>query len=179
MKKPSIRKLNQLVLAGFNFFGDPFRSSSGWTEKNEIGRTWQRLMAYLHEPASALPPLKKGCSYEMHILHPESLKTGEFEVFVGLELIENKQQDTVPVLHLPVEMCVKILPPSTYAVFELEGEEIKTDWQQFMQQWMVSAGYTQAHPFSFQRYDERFKGLDQIKESTIDVFIPVIRSSDT
>jgi len=179
MKKPAIHQLERLVLGGFNFFGDPFRSSSGWTEENEIGRTWQRLMAYLHEPTSPLPPFKEKCSYEMHILHPESLNTGEFEVFVGLELAEDQPENRIPALQLPAEMCMKILPPSTYAVFELTGEEITTDWQQFMQQWMDSAGYMQAHPFSFQRYDERFKGLDQITESTIDVFIPVTRSSDT
>ncbi|GEM_PF-3859724 len=41
--EPTIRELDQIILVGFSFFGDPFAESSGWTEENEIGRLWNRL----------------------------------------------------------------------------------------------------------------------------------------
>ena len=28
---------DQMLLVGLSFFGDPFKSSAGWTEENEIG----------------------------------------------------------------------------------------------------------------------------------------------
>ena len=43
---PKIIDGGQIILVGFNFFGDPFKLSGGWTEENEIGRLWQRFMAY-------------------------------------------------------------------------------------------------------------------------------------
>jgi hypothetical protein len=45
--EPRIIEKDQIILVGFSFFGDPFATSAGWTEENEIGRVWQRLMAYL------------------------------------------------------------------------------------------------------------------------------------
>ena len=38
---------------------------------------------------------------------------------------------------------------------------------------MSRSGYQRAYPYGFQRYDERFKGLDQIDESVLDVYVPI------
>ncbi|MBN1265903.1 MAG: GyrI-like domain-containing protein [Anaerolineales bacterium] len=174
MNDPSILKLDHLVLAGFNFYGDPFRSSAGWSEENEIGRTWSRLMSFLQANESLVSSLKMDCSYEVHLLHPESQQTGEFEIFVGLELPGEIQEGGGELLGLPFEICIKILPASTYAVFHLKGAEITSDWSQLiLRDWMPASGYVEAYPYTFQRYDERFKGLDQIESSVLDVYIPV------
>jgi len=176
MNEPTIQEINTLALAGFNFFGDPFRSSAGWTEENEIGRTWQRLMSFLEDPKNQLPPLRMGASYEVHLLHPDSMKTGEFEVFAGIELAIPDPQDCKVLLEVPAEMCIKILPASTCAVFTLAGAEITSDWQKNIQEWMLSSGYSESQNYSFQRYDERFRGMDHIEHSVIEVWIPVKRN---
>jgi predicted transcriptional regulator YdeE len=38
---------------------------------------------------------------------------------------------------------------------------------------LPDAGYEMTGDYSFQRYDERFKGMDRIAESVLDVYIPV------
>lgn len=174
MNNPTIVKLDRLILGGFCFFGDPFRSSAGWTEENEIGRTWQRLMNFIKARRETLSHFRMDASYELHLLHPESEQTGEYEIFVGLEYLSTPAEHPFSDDEVPFEMCVKILPASTYAVFHLEGAEISSDWHALIyKNWMDSSGYIEAYPFSFQLYDEQFKGLDQIEDSVLDVYMPV------
>ena len=52
--QPTIIDKDQMVLLGFSFFGDPFEFSAGWTEENEIGQLWRRLMAYLEKHAGRI-----------------------------------------------------------------------------------------------------------------------------
>ena len=121
LMEPTIIEKRQMMLLGFSFFGDPFKISGGWTEENEIGRLWKRFMAYFAEHRHRIQHVvTDAVMYEVHIEHAETAQTGEYEVFVGLEV--EKLED------VPVEMAVKILPPTTYAVFTLEGEQITSDW---------------------------------------------------
>ena len=84
--EPKIVEHDEMLLLGFSFFGDPFRSSAGWTEENEIGRLWQRFMAYLAEHRQRIKNVKpEEVAYEVHIQHEETPRTGEYEVFVGVE----------------------------------------------------------------------------------------------
>jgi predicted transcriptional regulator YdeE len=164
--EPTMIEKHQMMLLGFSFFGDPFKISAGWTEENEIGRLWKRFMAYF---AQHRPRIKHvvtdAVMYEVHIEHEETALTGEFEVFVGLEVEELED--------VPVEMAVKILPPTTYAVFTLEGEQITSDWNTMMYEWMMGSGYERAYTYGFQLYDERFKGVEHMDESILDVYVPV------
>jgi predicted transcriptional regulator YdeE len=58
----------------------------------------------------------------------------------------------------------------------LHGAEITSDWYQMIyQDWMPTSGYHQSGSYSIQRYDQRFKGLDQIDDSVLDVYIPIER----
>ena len=149
-------------MAGVSFFGDPFRLASGWSEENEIGRLWQRFMALL--PALGERG-EQGPWYEVHVEHPESRETGEFEVFCGVE---------VPTIDaLPVVLTAKVLPASTYAALTLSGKDIVGDWDARMNAWIAARRLERAYPFGFQRYDERFRGLDRLDESILDVFTPV------
>ena len=38
---------------------------------------------------------------------------------------------------------------------------------------MTRSGYERAYPYGFQLYDDRFKGVERIDESTLDVYVPV------
>jgi predicted transcriptional regulator YdeE len=158
---------DQMLLVGLSFFGDPFQSSAGWTEENEIGRLWVRFMAFLENQGARIQHIKEHeVSYEVHIEHAETQEKGEYEVFVGLEVAQ--LQD------LPVELLVKVLPPTTYAIFTLAGEEITSDWHQMIHRdWLPELGYRIAYDYAIERYDPRFKGLDRIAESVLEVYIPV------
>jgi AraC family transcriptional regulator len=166
MVEPQLVDKGQISLVGFSFFGDPFKFSGGWSEENEIGRLWKRFMAYLQEEGNQIHNIKTGGGfYELHIDHPEMERTGEFEVFVGLEV--DRLED------VPVRLSIKILPPTKYAVFTFAGQEIVSDWSADMQTWFTRSGYQRAYAYGFQYYDERFKGMEQLDESVLDMYVPV------
>ena len=164
--EPKLVEAGQMTLVGFSFFGDPFRVSAGWTEENEIGRTWNRLTAFMGKHAERIQHVTSWeVMYEVHVEHSETNQTGEFEVFCGLE-VERLEG-------VPVELACKVLPATTYAVFTLRGQQITSDWNKLMAEWLSRSGYQRAYPYGFQRYDQRFKGVEQIKESVLDVYVPV------
>lgn len=166
MKGPEILEKEQILLLGVSFFGDPFAGSAGWTEENEIGRLWNRFSRYLTEHKELFGTFSdSSAGYEVHIEHHETAKMGHFEVFVGMEI---KNPDAVP-----YELLVKVLPASTYAVFTLKGEEITSDWEITIGSRLKELGYRRAHTYSFQYLDRRFKGIDKISESELDVYVPV------
>ena len=109
-------------------------------------------------------------TYEAHVRHSEAARKEAFEVLVGVE-VEKLEG-------VPLELVIKLLPPSTYAGFTLRGDQITADWDQtILTGWMARTGYEPAHPFSLQRYDERFKGLNRIEESVLELYVPIRRSS--
>ena len=164
--EPAITSLDKMYLAGMSFYGDPFSTHGVWSGENEIGRLWTRCMAYLEKHKDQLQSLWQAeVMYEVHVYNDETISKGLFEVFVGGCL-----KDTEGV---PPEMLTKTLPASEYAVFTLQGEEISTDWYSAAEQWITEEGYTRSLPYIFQYYDERFKGMDQIEESILDVYIPI------
>jgi predicted transcriptional regulator YdeE len=123
------------------------------------------LTYFAENPGKILHPLPVQASYEVHIYGPETMTKGLFEVFIGVAV---EQLEAVP-----VDLLVKVLPATEYAVFTLEGEKISSDWHLEIDQWIKAAGYEHAHPYSFQYYDARFKGLDQLAGSQLDVYMPV------
>lgn len=149
-------------LAGLGYYGDPIASHAGWTEENEIGRLWSRLTGYLAGPGSPFPP--PTVTYELHLRNEHSASTGEFEVFAGFEVPEG----TVP----PVDLSLKVIPAGRYAVVEVDGDEIVTDWPE-VQAWLAENGLVESDAFVLMRYDERFLGVDRIAESVMTVLIPV------
>jgi AraC family transcriptional regulator len=166
MKPTTVIEKSQILLVGLSFFGDPFATSGGWTEENEIGRLWNRFMAYMTNHQHRVKHIiNNEVAYEVHIEHEETAAKGHYEVFVGQEI--ERLED------VPVELLVKTLPPTKYAVFNLKGQQITSDWSKMMQQWMSQSGYQQAYTYGFQLYDRRFKGLDKIDESELDAYVPV------
>ncbi len=167
MEPTKMVESGQMLLVGLSFFGDPFAASGGWTEENEIGRLWSRFIKYCEHHADQLAcVVEPDVNYELHIPHEETASTGHYEVFVGVQV--ERLED------VPVELSVKILPPTTYAVFTLKGQQITSeDWLKEIQDWLDVSGHRQTHAYGFQRYDSRFKGLDRIDESELDVYVPI------
>jgi AraC family transcriptional regulator len=165
--EPTIVEKKQIVLVGFSFFGDPFATSSGWTEENEIGELWNRFVAYMAHHGDRIKHVKNpAVCYEVHIEHEETAAKGHFEVFVGVEVAQLED--------VPVEMSVKMLPPTKYAVFTLKGKQITSDWPKMIyHEWIPGSGYQEAYPYMFQLYDQRFKGLKHLDASALDAYVPV------
>lgn len=165
--EPRIIQQGQMILAGLSFFGDPFAESAGWSQENEIGRLWQRFIELLAQEGAQIQHQKNPeTHYEVHISHPETADKGHLEVFVGVELGE--------LVALPVEFSVKILPSTSYAVFALKGQQITGDWpMEIYGAWLPQSNYEVAHPYMFQLYDHRFKGMDRLDESELDIYVPL------
>ena len=158
---------DRLLIAGFGFFGDPFGLSGEWTEANEIGRLWHRYMTFMHSPGAQSPQiLNPAIGYELWIEQADTRAKGFWEIFVGQEIAD--------IAAVPVELSTKALPAATYAVFTLCGEQIASDWQRAMLDSLSESGFQQALPYSFEQYDHRFKGMERLAESEIDVYIPII-----
>lgn len=168
MQEPRILDLPPALLAGFSFYGDPFAARDPWSEENEIGLLWARLMAYLDAHAEVLagPERAAGVMFEVHIPHAETAVTGRYEVFTGLPVPDPGG--------VPVELLLKRLPGGLHAVFTLQGAAISGDWHRLIyHDWLPTSGYEAAHSYGFQRYDARFLGLERLEESSLDVYIPV------
>lgn len=162
---PKIIDLDQILLAGVSFYGDPFETSNVWTAENQIGHLWQRFIAYEEQEDDSDKLFFPGAGYEVHIRGEGSEETGFYEVFVGMKI---RGVDKTP-----VDLLVKVLPQSTYAVFTMRGSQIMSDWESGIGQWLAQNAYKVAYPFMFEYYDERFKGMDLIEESEIDFYIPI------
>jgi AraC family transcriptional regulator len=170
--EPRIVERERIILVGFSFYGDPFAESGGWTEENEIGRLWQRFLAYWDENGDRVKHLRGGdrggdLAYEVHVGgYEETDSMGHVEVFVGVEVTELED--------LPVQLLVKVLPPARYSVFTLRGEQIASDWPRAIyNEWLPGSGYKSAHDYMIELYDERFKGLENLAESELDIHVPV------
>jgi AraC family transcriptional regulator len=165
--KPEVVHKNEIYIAGYGFYGDPFNSSSAWTEENEIGRLWKRFEVFCADRMGELPSSAvHDLGYEVHIWNEETFTTGHYEVFVGFELRE--------IAPVPVDLSIKILPPNRYAVFTLSGSIIVEDWTSRMSsEWLPENGLRQIGNYSFNLYDDRFKGMDRIDESEMMVYVPV------
>ena len=169
MLTPTITSLPQLTLAGFTFYGDPVHSHAGWTEENEIGRVWKRIMVfYDHPPPEQRHNVDETVWYELHLEHPGSIEKGEWEIFVGY--VTDKADA------LPLELCLKILPPMDWAIFTLKGGEVG-DFDPLYKEWLEKSEFKEAFPLLIERYDERFKGTDKMEESELD-YLVLIRKKE-
>ena len=165
--EPTIVESQKMILVGFSFYGDPLESNAGWTEDNEIGRLWKRFERHMAQNAYSLMNLvNTDVAYEVHVYGEDTLEKGQFEVFVGMQVEQLEK--------IPIEMVAKILPASTFAVLQLRGEEINSDWsRRISSEWLPRSPYREMLGFIVQRYDERFKGVDHLDESVLEVYIPV------
>ena len=159
---------DSICLIGMGFYGDPCSNASAWSEENEIGRLWKRFMGFWHKSPELIPNVKDhNVALEVHIETAETKEKGYFEIFIGVIVEELK--------YLPLECVAKVLPPTQYAVFTLKGEEITADWgKKIYQDWLPASDYQLSYNYNIQYYDQRFKGMDKIAESTVDLYLPVV-----
>lgn len=155
-----------------SFYGDPFDNHAGWDEDNQIGLLWKRMMSFLKKDETFLSLSQTSAWYEVHIQSEETKVKGSFEVFVGVEF------DLEKLAEMPAQLLVKNLPATQYAIFTFEGEEISSDWGKTLESWLSGSEYLSSGTYNFQYYDERFKGLDRINESVLDVYIPIKKKID-
>jgi AraC family transcriptional regulator len=164
--KPLVVEKEELYLAGYSFYGDPFAASGAWTEENEIGKLWKRFMAFFADrgaetPSSAVP----GIGYEVHIWGENVMETGQYEVFVGMAIGK--------IANVPIDFSIKIIPKTKFAVFTLSGDLIEKDLSVEMRGWLEADGLHQTNTFIYNLYDERYKGMDNLKDSEIEVYVPI------
>ncbi|MCK4529257.1 GyrI-like domain-containing protein [candidate division WOR-3 bacterium] len=164
--EPKIIERDEIILAGMDFYGDPFTKAKGWSEQNEIGRLWQRFMRYYDKNEDKIKNMVSEADYEVWVGSIEKLDEKDKYIFVGVEV--EKIQD------LPLQLVAKILPRTQYAVFTIKGKEIKSDWSsKIYKEWLPESGYKEAYSFLIEYYDhERFKGMDN-EESEIDIYLPI------
>lgn len=157
--------LDSLLLGGVSFYGDPISTKGGWDAENEIGKTWNRFMEFITRNTERPYSLHKQYMYEVHIYGSETAVKGYFEVFVGEE---------VNTAQLPIEISSKFISASEYLKITLSGKEITGDWWQKLDTDIIPSGGVGRNPaYLIQAYDGRFKGMDRIEDSILDVYIPV------
>ena len=173
--EPRITEEMQLFLAGMSFYGDPFDTHGCWDEDNQIGQLWKRFMAFLGKNQETIQSIARTNRwYELHLYDEQTSQRGLFEVFVGIEAVFTE----IDLLSkMPVELQIKILPLTRYAVFTFSGVDITGDTEKTIQEWLSQTGYSNGFVYSFQLYDERFKGMDRLDESTLDVYVPIVETA--
>ncbi len=78
--------------------------------------------------------------------------------------------------NIPVGCVAKIIPANTYAVFTHKGPlpgKLGETFGYIYGQWLPNSKYKQAAPYDFERYDDRFKGVNS-PDSLIEVCVPVV-----
>jgi predicted transcriptional regulator YdeE len=159
--------LNALLLGGVDFYGDPFRLKGGWDSDNEIGNTCRRFVEYVTENPVRPYTADKQVFYEVHIYGKETADKGCFEVFVGEEVKSSA---------LPIDVCAKYIAASDYLKVTLTGAEITEDWWKKLDaEFLPPYGVKKLDTYMIQAYDERFKGMEHLEASEIDVYIPIVK----
>lgn len=163
--KAELASLDSLLLGGVGFYGDPFSTKSGWDTDNEIGTTWKRFIEFITGNPDRPYSLQGRYMYEVHIYGGETALKGYFEVFVGEE---------VHTAQLPFALSSKFIPASDYLKITLSGKEIIGDWwKELDSEIMPSFGIKKNPAYLIEAYDERFKGMDKLEDSILDVYIPI------
>ncbi len=146
--------------------------------EDQVGNLWERLADFCRESWGSIEPhvVNPELSYEVHIWNEDELEEkGELNVFVGMEV--NSLDD------IPLELVGKVLPAGGYAVGTVRGEDIKHWETDILHEWLPESDYMMSmfngKLFHAQCYhEEKFKGVDNLEESELQVFIPVVKQPD-
>lgn len=165
--KFDIVEKEDLIICGMNYFGDPFQVGGAWSVDNAIGRLWKQFMDYIMTyPHKITGQVNPQSFYELHIQSPGYEETGEYAIMIGVQV--QSLQD------IPIELVAKHLPASQYLRLHLVGNEIVSDWNKAIEDYFTDSNdYQVASNFSFEHYDHRFKGMDRIDESELDIYVPI------
>jgi len=164
--KQNITNNRRIILVGMDFYGDPYQEAGGWSAQNAIGQLWNRFNDFYREKKESIKHLASEAGYELWIDFEGEEDSKNKYIFVGVEV--EKLYD------LPLELVARILPETRYAVFTLEGSEIKSDWpSKILSPWLTDAGLEQSYTYIIECYDpRRFKGIDS-GDSQLDIYVPI------
>ena len=65
--KPRITDKRKILLAGKDFFGDPYEKAGGWSEGNAIGQLWKRFENFYQKKKGSLEHAVSESGYEVWI----------------------------------------------------------------------------------------------------------------
>jgi len=168
---PKILERGKMNLVGMTYYG--LIGGAGWSEENQIGKLWQRFNKFCETKWVSIEDrvINPKLGYEVSIWNEDEFKeTGDFCIFVGVEVDHLEE--------VPLELFGKVLPAGIYAYFTPKGKEITTWEDDFYKGWLIKSGYQLSavgnYSFQVQCYeDDRFKGVDNLEESEIDIYIPI------
>jgi len=145
--KPLIKEKKRIILAGMDFFGNPFEKAGGWSEQNEIGRLWHRFMSFYKKRKEEIKGLVSEGGYELWIDLDVEKDPKDKYIFVGVD---------------------------RYAAFTLKGREIKSNWSDLLfEKWLPESGLKKSFDFLIEYYDDqRFKGMED-PNSELDLYVPI------
>jgi len=163
---PKIIDKGRIILIGMNYYGNPFHTEKSWSDKNEIGILWKRAEAFFIEHKKDFEEIiNPDEMYEVHIESEETAKTGKFEVMIGAEV--NKIEN------IPLELNIKIIPETTYAVFTLKGDNITSNWaEKIYKEWLMNSDYDLSAKYQIQLYTKKFIGIND-PESEVYIYVPI------
>jgi len=164
--KPSITNSRRIILVGMDFYGDPYQQADGWSAQNAIGQLWERFNNFYKDKKESIRHLASEAGYEVWIDFEGEEDPKNKYIFVGVEVEK--------LFSPPLELVARILPETRYAVFTLEGNEIKSDWpSKILSPWLTDAGLEQSYHYIIEYYDpQRFKGIDS-GDSQLDIYVPI------
>lgn len=151
-------------LAGMNFYGQPYEAQGDIHASNHITQTWARYQNFEKQNPDRIFCLEDEITYEVHLYHQGETPKADYEVFVG---------EAVHTEALPIELVSKYIPGSEYLLITLVGEEILLPYEDQIDGLAESYGKVVNKRFVIKRFDERFKGFDQLEGSELDILIPV------
>lgn len=164
MNKPELTEERQITLVGLDYHGDIFQQGEAWSTENAVGRLWQRFNGFYEKKKDTIKHLASEAGYELWV-DLEGEAGWDHYIFVGVAV--SKLED------MPLELVVRPLPATRYAIFTLKGEEIRSNWPEKLLDWVAGAGLEQSYTYIFEYYDpQRFKGMDD-PEAELDVYVPV------
>jgi predicted transcriptional regulator YdeE len=151
---PRIVEQSQLMLVGI------VGSGAGVGEL-DIHGMWERLQRGDDGIKHQVP----GAGYELHVQLEADPPMHFCMVAVEVTAIDD----------VPTEMFAKVLPAHTYAVFTHRfGDGGFGAAYERIDKWLRDSDYTDPYHFDLQRYDSRFKGIDD-PDSVVEIYVPIER----
>lgn len=162
----------EMKLVGLNYHGSITENDVAFEERVED--MWRRLSEFCMNRWDAIEEkvVDPDISYEIQVWNEEELdQSGRMDIFVGLK--------TKNLENIPLQFVAKVLPEGKYLSFTLEGEEIQ-GWEEYiLQEWFPESDYWPRtfgdrlfHVQCF--HEEKFKGVENIEESELEVLIPAM-----
>jgi len=130
-------------------------------DQSDIGTIWNMFV----EMEDQIQYAEKDFGYELHIFPDRLDKSQEIVVMVSYNVDKVEK--------IPLPMMIKKLPKTKYAIFDYHVKDGDYSWiNNQIDTWIESSKYQISPNYSIQRYDQRFKGMED-EQSIIQFYIPI------